>query len=261
MSSKSAKVITSLIGVMGVILYGYLIFICNIPEDYQKYTVLASAVGLLYPVVSLSDNEFLVGKGYMAFAIGFVGTCAIFIVGYTSKDNTDAGVVWDFLVAITSEAFRYLYFFLLIIANVFSLMSKKISMWLSSFIIGFMMPVLILVLIILVIGVSILGATSKSKGSSNLSWSSIFSNTSDGENNKREDVKISNSNNLPQSSELIYTFNIEYDYSNGSRKGLDPISYNQRISLPRNASLSDISKALKRMHGPNATVLRYTIES
>ena len=42
MNEKTAKIIVSLIGVAGLILYGYLIFMSDISADYQKYTVLAA---------------------------------------------------------------------------------------------------------------------------------------------------------------------------------------------------------------------------
>ena len=260
MNNESAKVIISLIGVAGLILYGYLIFMSDISADYQKYTVLAASLGVLYPLGALSDNEYLSGNGYKAFGIGLLGACVILFAGYASKIDTEDGLIWDFFKAITTEGYRYFYFFLLLVANILPLVSKKYSIWLSAFTVGIMIPVLIasvLALAIIVGVLSALGASGKSNGSSN-SWSSIFSGTS-GTNTKsnKEETSIMDSS---QPSEPLFNFKIEWDHSDGSRLGPEPISYTQYIRLPRNSSYAVISKALKKMHGSNAKVLRYTIE-
>lgn len=260
MNNESAKVIVSLIGVAGLILYGYLIFMSDISADYQKYTVLAASLGVLYPLGALSDNEYLSGNGYKAFGIGLLGACVILFAGYASKIDTEDGLIWDFFKAITTEGYRYFYFFLLLVANIFPFVSRKYSIWLSAFTIGIMIPVLIasLLALAIIIGVlSALGASGKTNGSSN-SWSSIFSGTS-GANTKSN--KEANVTDLSQPSEPLFNFKIEWDNSDGSRLGPKPISSTQYIRLPRNSSYAEISKALKRMHGSNAKVLRYTIEA
>lgn len=260
MNNESAKVIVSLIGVAGLILYGYLIFMSDISADYQKYTVLAASLGVLYPLGALSDNEYLSGNGYKAFGIGLLGACVILFAGYASKIDTEDGLIWDYFKAITTEGYRYFYFFLLLVANILPFVSKKYSVWLSAFTVGIMIPVLIASLLVLaiIVGVlSALGASGKTNGSSN-TWSSIFSGTSGANSNTSKEASITD---FSQPSEPLFNFKIEWDNSDGSRLGPQPISYTQYIRLPRNSSYAEISKALKKMHGPNAKVLRYTIEA
>lgn len=180
MSDKSAKVIISLIGVAGLILYGYLLFMSDISVENQKYTVLAASIGVLYPLFSLTDNEFFIENKWKALGVGFASLCIILFAGYTSKVDTQDGLVWDFVNAITTDGYRYFYFFLLVVANICPLISKKLSVWLSPFTIGIMIPVIIaslLLLALIVVGLSILGAYGKSNKGSN-SWSSILSSPS-----------------------------------------------------------------------------------
>ncbi len=103
MNNESAKVIVSLIGVAGLILYGYLIFMSDISADYQKYTVLAASLGVLYPIGTLSDNEYLNGNGYKTFGIGLLGACVFLFAGHASKIDTEDGLIWDFFKAITID--------------------------------------------------------------------------------------------------------------------------------------------------------------
>ena len=110
MNNKSTKVIISLFGVAGVILYGYLLFICDISVEYQKYTVLAASIGVLYPLISLTDNEFFYINKWKTLGVGFAGLCIITVAGFASKVDTQDGLVWDFLNAITTDGYRYFYF-------------------------------------------------------------------------------------------------------------------------------------------------------
>ena len=111
MSNKSVKVMVSLIGVAGLILYSYLILKADISVENQKYTVIAASIGVLYPLISLTDNEFFNEKKWNALGVGFAGLCIILFAGFASKVDTQEGLVWDFLNAITTDGYRYFYFF------------------------------------------------------------------------------------------------------------------------------------------------------
>jgi hypothetical protein len=200
MSDKTKKNIFSLIGVAGLILYGYLILKADISDENQKYTVIASALGVLYPLMSLTDNEFLNGNGWKAIGFGFLGTLTICLAGYGTKVDTEEGLAWDLFNAFSTEQFRMFYLVVLVIANIIPLVSKKYSVWVSSFAIGLMIPVIIVSLIalaILAIGLAILGALGKNNNSSN-SWSSIFSNPSTSNYNESS-TTVQNTQNTPRS--------------------------------------------------------------
>ena len=107
MSNKSVKVMVSLIGVAGLILYSYLILKADISVENQKYTVIAASIGVLYPLISLTDNEFFNEKKWNALGVGFAGLCIILFAGFASKVDTQEGLVWDFLNAITTDGYRY----------------------------------------------------------------------------------------------------------------------------------------------------------
>lgn len=261
MNNETAKVIVTLLGVAGLTLYGYLLFMSDISVENQKYTVIAASLGLLFPMVSLSRNEFLPGNEYKAYGIGLLGVSIILFAGYYSKVDTESGLIWDFFKAISTERYRVFYFFILLLTNICPLISKRYSVWLSAFTIGVMLPVLIaslLVLAIIIGGLSALGASAKSNSSTN-SWSSIFSNSSDSGNSLRS--REITEQQMSQSSEPLYTFWIEYDFSEGSRMGPDALSHTMNVRLPGNASFSDIDKVLKKRWGNKAKVLKYWRES
>lgn len=246
MNDESVKTFVSLLGVAGFILYGYLLFMSDISVENQKYTVIVASLGLLFPMVSLSSSELLPGNKYKAYGIGFVGACVILAAGYSSKVDTEDGLIWDFLTAISTEGYRYFYFIILLLSNICPLISKRYSVWLSAFTIGIMLPVLIaslLVLAIIIGGLSALGASGKSNSSSN-SWSSIFSNSSDTGNSVRSSETTEQQ--MSQSSEPLYMFWIEYDFSEGSRMGPKALSHTMCVRLPGNASFSEIDKVLKK---------------
>ena len=255
MSDKSAKVIISLIGVAGLILYGYLLFMSDISVENQKYTVLAASIGVLYPLISLTDNEFFIENKWKALGAGFAGLCIILIAGYASKVDTQDGLVWDFVNAITTDGYRYFYFFLLVVANICPLVSKKIAVWLSPFTIGVMIPVILaslLLLALIVAGLSLLGAYGKSnKGTS--SWSSIFSSPSSTNSNTNKE-RISASSLEPKKSPSYVphaTFRIVW------RHNSQPLTYNADFDLPVDATVSDFERKLKKMHGGDATIVSY----
>lgn len=185
MSEKSASVIVSLIGVAGLLLYSYLLIMGDIAPENQKYTVIAASVALLYPIISLSNNEDTKLYGWKIFGVGFVGLCIVLISGYATKVQTSEGVIWDFLNAVTTKEWLYFYLIILIVANICPLVLKKYSVWVIPFVIGFMIPVLVaslLVLAIFVAGLYLVSLYGKTNNTSN-SWSSIFSNTSKTTNN------------------------------------------------------------------------------
>lgn len=255
MNNESAKVIVSLIGVAGLFLYGYLIFMSDISADYQKYTVLAASLGVLYPLGALSDNEYLSGNGYKAFGIGLLGACVILFAGYASKIDTEDGLIWDFFKAITTEGYRYFYFFLLLVANILPLVSKKYSIWLSAFTVGIMIPVLIasvLALAIIVGVLSALGASGKSnKGTS--SWSSIFSSPSSTNSNTNNERKSTSSSEPKTSSSYVPHAHFRIVWRHNSQ----PLTYNADFELPVDATVSDFERKLKKMHGGDATIVSY----
>ena len=190
MSEKSANVIVSLIGVAGLLLYFYLLVMGDIAPENQKYTVIAASIGLLYPAVSLSDNEDLKLYGWNAFGVGVVGLCIVLISGFATKTQTSEGIIWDLLNAVTLKGWLYFYLVLLIIANLCPLVLKKYSIWVSSFVIGIMVPVLIasiLLIAIFVVGLYLLSLYGKSNNTSN-SWSSIFNSSSTSSSSYNEDT-------------------------------------------------------------------------
>ena len=247
MSDKSAKVIISLIGVAGLILYGYLLFMSDISVENQKYTVLAASIGVLYPLISLTDNEFFIENKWKALGVGFASLCIILFAGYTSKVDTQDGLVWDFVNAITTDGYRYFYFFLLVIANICPLVSKKISVWLSPFTIGIMIPVILaslLLLALVIVGLSLLGAFGKSNSGSN-SWSSIFSNTSGTSNSSKEPTKpIQVKGNDNRRYALL-----EIEYARDEYAARNAISYYKALeNLPLDFSSNQISRYLQKKY-------------
>lgn len=179
MSEKSAYVIVSLIGVAGLLLYFYLLVMCDISPESLKYTVIAASIGLLYPTLSLFDNEDLQFNGWKAVGVGVAGLCIVLISGFATKVQTSEGVIWDFLNAVTIKGWLYFYLVLLIIANICPLVLKKYSIWVSPFVIGIMTPVLLASLLLLAIiigGLSLLGLFGKSDKTSS-SLGSLFTSS------------------------------------------------------------------------------------
>lgn len=249
MSDNTAKIFYSLIGVAGLILYGYLILKADISVENQKYTLLAASLGVLYPLMSLTDNEFLVGNGWKAIGVGFVGICIILFAGYVSKVDTEEGIIWDLFNALSTERYRLLYLIILAFANIFPLISKKYSVWGSAFTIGLMTPVIIASLIalaILAIGLAFLGALGKSNNSSN-SWSSIFTNSSDNSNNESR----TNSNNILRNKGNVnrrYAYlTIKYSRSVEESRNIDSL-YKTSEALPLDFSYDQISRYLKKKY-------------
>ena len=254
MNDNSSRVIVSLIGVAGLILYGYLLFMCDISVENQKYTVLAASLGVLYPLISLTENEFFISGKWKALGVGFAGLCVILIAGFASKVDTQDGLAWDFINAITTDGYRYFYFFLLVVANICPLVSKQISVWLSPFTIGIMIPVILaslLMLAIIIAGLSLLGAYGKSnKGTS--SWSSIFSSPSSTNSNTNERKSVSSSEPKKSPSYVPRAhFRIVW------RHNSQPLTYNADFELPVDATVSDFERKLKKMHGGDATIVSY----
>lgn len=249
MSDNSARVIVSLIGVAGLILYGYLLFMCDISVENQKYTVLAASLGVLYPLISLTDNEFYISGKWKALGVGFAGLCIILIAGFASKVDTQDGLVWDYVNAITTDGYRYFYFFLLVVANICPLVSKQISVWLSPFTIGIMIPVILaslLMLAIIIAGLSLLGAYGKSnKGTS--SWSSIFNSTSSTSNNTVPQKSEAPKRTKGTDNRRYAILDIEYardEYAAKNAVGF----YHAREALPADFTYNQISRYLKKKY-------------
>ena len=253
MKDDSVKTIVSLLGIAGFILYGYLLFMSDISAEYQKYTVIVASLGLLFPMVSLSSIELMPGKKYKAYGIGFVGACVILSAGYFSKVDTEDGLIWDFLTAISTEGYRYFYFIILLLANICPLISKRYSFWLSAFTIGVMLPVLItslLVLAIIIGGLSALGASGKSNSSSN-SWSSIFSNSSGTNDHK-------NGGDNPSSlhkDDYSYTPRVYYKVE--WKHNRQPLTSTAHLELPFDATVNDFKNRLQKMYGGEITIVSY----
>lgn len=249
MSNETTKVIFILLGVAGLALYGYLLFMSDISVENQKYTVIAAALGLLYPAISLSSNELLNENGFKILGVGLLGLCVILIAGYASKIDTEEGVVWDYLNAITTDKYRYFYFLILLVANICPLISKKYSIWISAFVIGIMTPVTIaslLLLLAIILGLSLLGSSGKSNNSSN-SWSSIFSSSSNTDTHDKKKSIIQKDN--------VRRRNFKVIYSHGG-----PLTYTQHlIDMPEDISFSEIEREIRRMHG-NVKVESYEME-
>lgn len=247
MNEKSAYVIVSLIGVAGLLLYFYLLVMCDISPESLKYTVIAASIGLLYPALSLFDNEDLQFNGWKAFGVGVAGLCIVLISGFATKVQTDEGVIWDFLNAVTLKGWLYFYLVLLIIANICPLVLKNYSIWISSFVIGIMTPVLVASLLLLAIiigGLSLLGLFGKNSNTSN-SWSSIFSSPSTSSNNIRNAISTSKPiktnkpkvDNNKRYAEFLITWGGE---------GRIPVSWTE--SLPVDMTHDQISRYMKRAH-------------
>lgn len=250
MSNKSVKVMVSLIGVAGLIFYGYLTLKADISVENQKYTVLAASLGVLYPLISITDNEFLVDNGWKLIGVGFLGACIILLAGYGAKVDTEEGLAWDLFNAISTEQFRIFYLVLLVIANIIPLISKKYSVWISSFTIGLMIPVIIaslLALAIVFIGLAILGALGKLNNSSN-SWSSILTNSSDN-SNIRSGTNTSSSIQTKGNDNRRYAYlTIRYARSVDESKNTDSL-YKAMEALPLDFTYNQISRYLQKKYG------------
>ena len=250
MSDNTSKIIVSLLGVAGLILYGYLIFLADVSAEYQKYTVIVASLGVLYPLISLIDNEHLTGNAWKAIGIGSLGACLILLAGYGAKVNTNDGLGWDFFNAISTEHFRMFYLIILVIANVVPLISKKFSVWVSSLIIGLMIPVIIASLIalaIVAIGLAILNAAGKSNNSSN-SWSSLLTNSSGSSNkgsgaNKNSFIQTKGNDNRRYAYLII-----RYARSVDESRNTDSL-YKASEALPLDFTFDQISTYLKKKYG------------
>ena len=243
MSEKSAYVIVSLVGVAGLLLYSYLLVMGDIAPENQKYTVIAASVGLLYPIISLSNNEDIKLYGWKVFGVGFAGLCIILISGYATKVQTSEGVIWDFLNAVTTKEWLYFYLFLLIVAHLFPLVLKKYSIWVIPFVIGFMIPVLIaslLALAIFVAGLYLVSLYGKSNNTSN-SWSSVFSSSSKTTNNTAPQKTVKSTQTKGVDNKRYAYFLVTW--------GSDALNHTSWTeAFPVDMTHDQISKYMKRAH-------------
>ena len=184
MFNDNNKIIATIVGVAGLILYAYLLFFADISPEKQKYTVLAAALGVLYPIASLSNNMYYSWNTGKVWGVGIASACLIIIIGLITKVETSDGLIYDLFNSISSQGYRYFYLLLLIVANIYPLVSEEDSIWTSAFAIGIMAPVIIaslLVLLAIIIAIFIFKAVSDADSSR--SWSSGSTNTSDYSNN------------------------------------------------------------------------------
>jgi len=245
MSNESAKVIVSLIGVGGLLLYGYLILIYDTPVEYLKYTVILSSLGILYPLVSLSNNEYFKENQWKVWMVGLTSMGIILIAGYSSKVTTNDGLIWDFYNAVSSEGYRLFYFVILIAANICALASKKLSLWCSAFTIGFMSPVIlasIIIFAIIVIGLIALGSSSKSNSVS--SWTNIFNSSNPSSSSSETEGK----QNYTESKPILLSFKVEW------KERTQPLTYTAFFNLPANASVNDFKRELYKL-GRNKDII------
>lgn len=249
MSEKSAYVIVSLIGVASLLLYSYLLVMGDIAPENQKYTVIAASVGLLYPIISLSNNEDTKFYGWKIFGVGFAGLCIVLISGFATKVQTSEGVIWDFLNAVTTKEWLYFYLIILIVANICPLVVKKYSVWVIPFVIGIMAPVLIasiLLLVIFVVGLFIASLYGKSNNTSN-SWSSAFSSSSSSTNNTAPHKSVKSAQTKGMDNRRYATLIIEYARDEYAVR--NAIGYYKAIeNLPLDFSYDQISRYLQKKY-------------
>ena len=250
MSDKSANVIVSLIGVAGLLLYFYLLVMGDIAPENQKYTVIAASAGLLYPAISLFESEDVKLYGWKALGVGLVGLCIILISGFAIKVQTSEGVIWDFLVAVTTKGWLYFYLVILIVANLCPLALKRYSIWVIPFVIGIMVPVVIATLLLLAIiigGLSLLGLFGKSDKTTN-SWSSILSSSSCNSNNGSSQTSIKQ-NITKKVDNRRYAW-IKIEYARDEYDAINAIGYYKaKEALPTDFTNEKISKFLKKKYG------------
>lgn len=143
------------ISIIGIVLYSIFIYINN-DEDDIPYHVLFCLIARINPIcVITKKNENLdFTTGIIVSALLCVITT---IVGIVTKDETSGPFFTDFLKALTSRPYQFVYLFLVIIANVTSKI-KELCLYSTFALIGLFVPiffVMIFYIVMIVVGLVI----------------------------------------------------------------------------------------------------------
>lgn len=225
--------------------YSYLMFFTELNNDSIILLLMACVGALLFPLcmiyksgISLDELK----KGVVVVVCSLlINIIVIIFVGNKGSDFID-----KIIIVLSSEPYRWLYLFMLVVTSVCVIAKNKLSIWLTSVLLGILAPAIIafvLYLILLVIAVIIVFLFGGSKGSSSLSSNTIPSGKSD----KNDQSSTNRPNNTS-----YYTFFIAW--SDGVHA-----PYTCTEKYPKDVSATRVASDLKKKFGSTAELIDFHI--
>lgn len=237
-----------LTGIIAFLWYLYILFFCDLKDSNLYWLLAACVTALLFPVSllykkGLSSDD--IKKGVLILLTSLLLNIAFVYFGVHHHKNFIDNLFYE----LTCEAFRWIYLALLIFAGISSAYRKKLGVWVTSIILGIVMPAILTAIfytILILIGILyfvayLLGP--KDSSSSSISQRNLSSSFPDANNTSPRHVPDNTS---------YYTFFIAW--SDGIHA-----PYTCTEKYPKDVSASRVASDLKKKFGVNARLLDYHI--
>lgn len=253
-TEKSSNILI-VVGTLGLLAYGYMLFFSDISIEDMKYSVLACAFASLLPF-SVTIRKMTDDLSTVFFWVVVIGVAAlVFLVAYSMMKTTDDGIIFDIFAVVSSESFRWVYLALIVIATICPFIWEKAAPWVMSITIGVLIPVIlstILVLLAITIVCYVLSLFGKSNNSSSSlkNWLGESTTTKTQENTKQIQIKGVDNRRYAW-------LNIEYcrrsDYELGNHQNLHP--YKAHECLPIDFTYDQINRYICKKYQKSDIVI------
>ena len=229
------------ISIIGIVIYSFFVFTNN-SEDTAHYPVVFCVLAMINPIYTIiNDEKSDLSTGiFIAIALCIIAT----IIGFVIKKESSGGILVDFLAALTSLPFQYVYLILIIIANA-TIRSKELCLYTTAVVVGMLTPIALTIIFYIVL-VAIAIAVCY-----------VFGNFSKGDSSSSLSSTLQNSNNNVPKKENPHDPNIRdfyIVYRDGPYGPYDCIR-----KYPKDVDPSRVLRDLKKEFSNNVSLVDYHV--
>ena len=255
MKSINSMKIVSLIGSAIFLLFAYLLLVSNVSDGYLKYILLLSPSGLFYPIAALWEDGSLQNKKWRVIIIAFLSMLFFYADACSTITETGNGLLYDLYMTISTQMYQVCLLFFMLVANVCTLISKKVSLWITPIVLGIMLPIAlatIVAIVAIIIGLFMMGSSSKRTNDN--STSSVGEQDQVNSNSSSTNKSRTYNQNYTEDKTRYYKYRITWSESEYVHKGFENV--NKEI-LPENVSIDYIKKYLfKKYQLPVSVIVK-----
>ena len=231
------------LSIIGIFIYCYFVF-TNDSKDTAHYPVIFCVLAMINPIYTIIYDE----KSDLSIGIGIiiaVAFCIIAtIIGFVVKKETSSGIFVDFLAALTSLQFQYIYLVLILIANL-TVKLKGVCLYTTAVLIGMLIPIALTIILYVILAIIAIAVCY------------VFGNFSKGDSSSSLSSTLQNSNNNVPKKEDPHDPNIRdfyIVYRDGPYGPYDCIR-----KYPKDVDPSRVLRDLKKEFSNNVSLVDYHI--